>query len=314
MQHRKPRTLDDALRRVLVVLHGERKVRLARPALRESDRVGHIEVHAQLLHVVAVGKEKDAPVILAGLEDRRVQLELLDLREALDGPRELRKADARRTGERNFERLSKGHLAPHARHGLRHRPGCDLMKVTGVLLTSPVRASSSASVVLSTCAHGPRGGQAPLRSARSPTRARRTWGMRDEAWGTRRAHSHLHLIPVGRGGGDSGSRLHDRWRWLGSSTNSSSCSVGHSSSAEKLRRTAWQTAVSEAEECFCPAHTLMVRGYIRPFENLCVVQEQTTQLSSIHEPAVVALASLVAAASAQALRFRELQTAPLATV
>ena len=55
------RVLDDRLLRVLLVLHGQIKMRLARPPLREGDRIGNIEVDRELLHVVAIREEQDAP-------------------------------------------------------------------------------------------------------------------------------------------------------------------------------------------------------------------------------------------------------------
>jgi len=64
-------------------------VGLARPSLRQRHRVGDVEIDGELLDVVAVGEEQDAPVVLAALEDGRVQLQLLHLCEVLDGPREL---------------------------------------------------------------------------------------------------------------------------------------------------------------------------------------------------------------------------------
>ena len=47
--------------RVLLVLHGQIKMRLARPPLREGDRIGNVEVDRELLHVVAIREEQDAP-------------------------------------------------------------------------------------------------------------------------------------------------------------------------------------------------------------------------------------------------------------
>ena len=81
--------LDHVLRRVLVVEHRQREVRLPRPPLRQRRRVGNVEVDRELLHVVPAGEEEDAPVVLPALEDGAVQLRLLQLAEPLDHPREL---------------------------------------------------------------------------------------------------------------------------------------------------------------------------------------------------------------------------------
>ena len=49
--------LDDALCRILLVLHRQAKVRLPRPSLRQRDRVCDIEVDGELRHIVPAGEE-----------------------------------------------------------------------------------------------------------------------------------------------------------------------------------------------------------------------------------------------------------------